>query len=204
MSYTKDRDRFTRGPGAIAARDNAGRFRKRVALSRASDARDRMLAGYTYGPQGGLSGLGAIKETEMPDDPKVPTGTGPASPPRPRTTVPWQGTTTSIPTRTGVYAPPTVKPPTGVIVDPVPPRAPPRPLPPPIVGPGGVVSGGGGGGGNTGVVPPFVDPPPIMEPPMIPDPPPTTSGGPNLKKIALIGGLLLGGYLLLRNNGTGQ
>lgn len=203
MSYTKDRDRFTRGPGAIAARDNSTRFRRRVALSRASDARDRMLAGLTYGPQGGLSGLGAIKETEMPDDPKVPTGTGPSSPPRPRITQPWQGTTTSIPTRTGVYAPPTIKPPTGVIVDPVPPRSPPLPLPPPIVGPGGVVSGGGGGS-NTGVVPPFVDPPPIMEPPMIPDAPPVTAEGPNLKKIALIGGLLLGGYLLLRNKGTGQ
>lgn len=61
MSYTRDKDAHTRGVGAIAAADGSRtRLRKRIAIGRALRARDRVMAAYTLGPNGGAVGLGAI------------------------------------------------------------------------------------------------------------------------------------------------
>lgn len=65
MSYERDKDKLTRGVGAIAALDHANprRYRQRMLRRRAMEARDRELREYTYRPGGGIGrpmGLGMV------------------------------------------------------------------------------------------------------------------------------------------------
>lgn len=59
MSYSRDKDAYTRGPGAIAAADygNARRAHERRMIQRRSGVRDRALAEYTLGPRGGIGAI---------------------------------------------------------------------------------------------------------------------------------------------------
>jgi hypothetical protein len=68
MAYGRDPDAHTRGVGAIAARDNAhpqAARARRLAKNRATVAHDRMMRTITYGPRGGISGLGALNLTNV-------------------------------------------------------------------------------------------------------------------------------------------
>lgn len=67
MSYERDRDRDTRGVGAIAALDkgNRARYQQRVARARHLERLDRKLAQYTYRPGGGMGALGMINMGAM-------------------------------------------------------------------------------------------------------------------------------------------
>jgi hypothetical protein len=63
MSYTRDKDAHMRGVGSVAARDGArprAAARRIARVKRALATRDRIMAGLTYGPNGGLAGLGAV------------------------------------------------------------------------------------------------------------------------------------------------
>lgn len=208
MGYMKDPDRYTRGPGAIAAIDGKRRFRRRVARSAASERRDRFLAGITYGAQGGLSGydsFGAIKDVEDPRDP-VPDSGGSGKTPTTSTRPPvfrptYHPTTISRPPRVPPGGSPYPPPPRGVIVDPAP-KA-------PITGTSsGTVTagsssygggGGGGGGGGTTYPPAGPDTYPVEPPDTGPgelEIPKSTAPAVNLKTLAILGGAAAGIYLL--------
>jgi len=201
MSYTRDKDRYTRGPGAIAAADNRRRFSRRVGMSRLSDERDRALAGYTFGPQGGLGRIQEDRtETEPQGSSPPPSTQGPGGswiPPR-------------LPGRGGPMPPPKPRPPTqgggpyGPFLDPrgntqvgprptVPPRTRGDTGPGPVVDPLPPAPQGGkpttGAGGGPGTVP-ITDPSsyPVEPPDSGPDIPSSSpSQGIDLKKLAIIG-----------------
>lgn len=67
MSYTRDKDAYTHGSGAIAASDynNPRRARERRMRLQRTAQRDAMLAGLTYGARGGISSLGLIDANKL-------------------------------------------------------------------------------------------------------------------------------------------
>lgn len=191
MSYERDKDKYTRGVGAIAATDanNPRRFARRQARARALNQRDKYLAQYTYG-QGGM-GL-AIDATG-----KVGAGTYGVVPPAPPTPPPGStrpttklyggsGTVLQQPSRTGTpaYQPPVLDtpPPHGVVI------------------PTRTSSGGGGGSAIAPIATapttyPGIEPPASLD---IPDDDHHTDVTPEVpyKKLAIAGGVLLGAWLL--------
>jgi hypothetical protein len=67
MGYERDKDRHTRGVGAIAALDhgNAARLRYRQMKRRRSEALDRARREYTYQPGGGLGAVEALGRVNL-------------------------------------------------------------------------------------------------------------------------------------------
>lgn len=203
MSYERDTNR-SRGVGAIASRDavNPRLARRRAARARVMDRRDRVRAGFTFGPGGGLSGLGAIdtgKDTR-PTSPVRQTdiggggrGGGPVVRPPAVTFTPQRsaistGTFASVPL-TRVFTPVVDTPPI-VVTDPGGSVV----VPPPKSGGGGVITGGGGGGS---VFQP--DPKPPQSFPESPDPidiPPETPGMDRNKLLLLAAAAAGAAYLL--------
>ena len=213
MSFHRDPDRFTRGVGAIAARDAGDRHRQQRRAQRRSMmiARDRQLAGFTYGA------FGAIQR-DLDSGPTGGGSGGPTGRPIPPTVRP---TGVSLPTSTtqGTVGPrPTLRPPIVSIDRPIlmPGRVQPQPGRPSVRYPfvpinpnapssSSTSSGGGaypgGSGSGAGVI---LDPAPpashdldLIEPTAPPASSPAAQG-PNLKKLAVIGGVIAAGYLLLR------
>ena len=205
MSYTKDPDRYTRGPNAIAAMDNRRNYARRVAVARASAVRDRALSQFTYGPQGGL---GRVKE-DREDTNQLPQGPGGSGVKNPTPKRPTYRRPTQLPPG---WLPPRPSPtptgPRGPIADPVPPPPPPGTGYPTGGGPKPAPTTGGGGGGGGSPLPTTPPPTvPTMEPPdmgpVIPDGEVATAGV-DYKKLAIIGGVIAGAYFLFfRNKSSG-
>jgi hypothetical protein len=210
MSFHRDRDLKTRGVGAIASIDHATpvRRRRRAIKARRELARDRRLANYTFGAQGGIGAINLDERHPQPDpygQGSHPAGSGGPITGGYRTPV----TTVKPPV---VVRPPSYEIPHPVMYPPSPPIMPP-PLPAPPVplptttttgGGGGTASGGGGGGGGGGTLPTLPpDPIPPFDPGLPGEPPESSS--PDYKKIALIGGgIALAAWLILRNKKRGQ
>lgn len=222
MAYIRDNDRYTRGVGAIAARDQGNRRRLmfRQARARALSERDAQLARYTYGPQGGLGAMNTGREQPPPKEPGGGSGGSGGGVPNPFAT--GSGSGYQPPTRSPFLPPlpplyPTKPPPTifgqrggviiggsaqvptrggGIIVDPIPP-----PQPQPVLTTGGTITGGGGGGVNTGPIPPDMIPPdmgPDIEPGAL-----APQTGIDMKKVVIVGALALGAYLLYKHGKAG-
>jgi hypothetical protein len=212
MSYVRDRDRFTRGVGAIAALDAGDRRRLAQRQLRANmlRARERALARFTYGhPALGAINQGQPVEPTAPgslpgggggrppggggsDGPYPPVYHPPVvyQPPPMYPTPPRFPTRPGLPPTTGTLHVPTTG---GIVVDPLPPPV--YPGTTPVLPTNGTISGGGGGGGGGIVQPPT---PPGMEPPDAGPPIPDTPHGLDMGKIALLGAVGVGLYLLLR------
>lgn len=219
----------TRGVGAIASRD-AVSPRKAIARARRkvarTNARDRVMRTITYGPRGGMSGLGAanlgyqggsggvLRQQDIRFDtgkgtvPTPPTGSGGA-------------TTTSSWTKAGIAM---LAAPSSAQFVTVPRMTIPTDPPPSATDPnagwnltGGStpVTGSGGkkvvpvsrpgtttsGGGGAPWVPPKPGPDISMPPDVaLPDVPVASGGLTKNQKIALVGAAALGAYLLYKNS----
>jgi hypothetical protein len=211
MSYERDKDKDTRGVGAIAALDkgNRARMRARAMRRRRSNALDRKLAEYTYRPGGGIGNvesLGMINVSAL-----------------------QTSTMSRVTTRGDITTTPTVKSPTlfggGGPIARIPtrlyggagttlqqasrlpallstaPAKPPSYTPPPSskapASSGPVVVGGGGAGYSTTPRPIY----PGMQEPEVPDVPedvatPAAASGPSLKTLALVGGAAVAAWWL--------
>lgn len=180
MAYERDKDRYTRGVGAIAALDHANpaRMRHRALVRRRSNRMDSAKAEYTYRPGGGIGAVEALGRVNLSGTKAIVNHYGPAGDLKTSGAVRPPGftgggggmPTSKIPTRLyggagsmlqnpAVYSsgPGSFKNPGGAPMPPRPTRPiGPLPLPTP---PGSTVttrpdkgssSGGGGGGGGGG------------------------------------------------------
>jgi hypothetical protein len=208
MSYERDRDRATRGPGAIAALDRPGGRRdlRRLARAQATIARDRAMSAVTWGalgridlgsqtgaqttrPRSGGSGITISKISPVPPPPApiMPVMTRFPDPVPPSGGIPLP---TMKPPTTG-ETPPIIAPvPILTILDP-----PPRPS---GGGPGGGMSSGGGTVMTTGGQPPPIQ---VRVGPDAPVPDVTDASDHTTRNLLLVGGGALALFLLLRKRG---
>ncbi len=182
MSYGRDRDRATRGVGAIAAADHSrARQHARSLQGRATMARDRAMAAITHGALGRVP-MADVAQTYVPIvNLRLPALTAPIG-----KIVPTSATTSS----------PIVSPP---------PPPPPAPAPPPPPPSDPVLIGGGSPGKMTTGVSmgpaPVVAVPPMPDLPPIPDlPVPTSSPAPDntLRNVIMVGGAAVAAWLYFR------
>lgn len=202
MAYERDKDRSTRGVGAIAALDRASgrRHRRRVDGARATITRDQKMAAIAGGA------LGRVDLRDRRLDP-FGTGTGTGSPKKILTNPfrPTPTVTTAAPFIPLIAPPATLSDPGRSPVEITIPRETgdsrvPAITPPALIKPGGTESPPiiGGGGGKTGILiaPPApiqIDlPPPAPDDDVLPD----QGGGSSSKTLWIVGGLALGAYLL--------
>lgn len=191
MSYGRDRDRATRGVGAIAAADHSrARQHGRSMQGRATMARDRAMAAITRGALGRVP-MADVAQTYVPVvNLRLPALTAPIG-----KIVPASATTST----------PIVSPPPAPV--PPPPPAPP-PLPSDTVHIGGGGSAGSPGRATAGVSmgpAPVVAVPPMPDLPPIPDlPVPTAAPTPDntLRNAILIGGAAVAAWLYFRRRPT--
>jgi len=215
MSYERDPDRSTRGPGAIAALDRPGgrRDQRRVMRAQATIARDRAMSAVTRGalgrialdkpPGSGISIVPKIPIKVAAPPPPLPLPVGPVmvrfpdSPPPSPVPLPMPVTTMKPPTT--VESPPIIP-----IITPVV-DLPPLALPP-IPGPSGGKSSGGSGGMSSGagtvmtsggVRPPIQ----VTIGPDAPLPDVAVAEDHTTRNLLLVGGGALALYLLLRKRG---
>ncbi len=190
MSYGRDRDRATRGVGAIAAADHSrARQHGRSMQGRATMARDRAMAAITRGALGRVP-MADVAQTYVPVVTlRLPALTAPIG-----KIVP-----TSATTSTPIISPPPPPPPT--------PSPPPAPAPPQPSDP--VLIGGGGSPGRmtTGVSmgpAPVLAMPPIPDLPPLPDLPaaPPTAPDNTLRNVILVGGAAVAAWLYFRRRPT--
>lgn len=173
MSYERDKDRMTRGVGAIAAADHSqARARHRAAVARGTQRRDRAMADISRGALGRVDlREGAKREGGGTTAWRPPVVVSPPPPP------PMPVKVAPVITET----PPIVMFPPSVL------DLPPAPLPgqlptlkpkPPVVS---------GGGGNVGISTTIETTPPFQPLPMpdVPDYQPTTTG--HGKTVLLVG-----------------
>ena len=193
MSYLRDTDRHTRGVGAIAAADNAGRARRvrQAIVSRRTQARDRAMSAIAQGALGRIPLRNEGRDTTYitPPAPAAiaqPTGGG-----RQGNYIP-PATTTAPP----YMPPPSIPPPIAVIPPPV--DSPPPTRPPILNVPPTLAPSGGGGSSTTGVVPGSPSgQPPIPLPEIGPLPTEPEAGG-NPRTLLLVGGLALAALWVFR------
>lgn len=181
MAYVFDRDRLTRGVGAIASRDHSpARLMSRVASAAATRSRDQKMAAISRGALGRVNLTGAVG------------GGGSGS------------------SRGGTYsrvnAPPTtLPPPTWIPPSTPPPTLPPPPrevetIPPvvtpitPVLYPGGSSTPVPGTPSGVMMEPPATVPPPNMTPPILVEPP--APAGDSMRTALIVGGAAVAAYFL--------
>ncbi len=188
MSYGRDRDRATRGVGAIAAADHSrARRHARSMQGRATMARDRAMAAITHGALGRVP-MADVAQTYVPVvNLRLPALTAPIG-----KIVPSSATTS-----------------TPIVSPPPPPVSPPPPAPPPPPADPVLLSGGGGaspGPMTTGVSmgpSPVIALPPMPDLPTLPDLPvaPTTPDN-TLRNVILVGGAAVAAWLYFRRRAS--
>ncbi len=221
MSYERDPDRATRGPGAIAALDRPGgrRDQRRIRGAQATIARDRAMSRVTMGALGriddtstkvgatttrsgasGGSGITPAPVYRPPPPPPLPLGPVMTTFPTPVLPPALPLSTMKPPVLSPGESPPIIAPPVPIytILDPPPVSLPPvllPPLPAPAKTSGGMSSGAGTVMTTGGMSPPiYVDPGSGVALPDVPD----TTTDHSTRNLLLLGGGALALYFLLR------
>ncbi len=216
MAYTKDKDRQTRGVGAIASLDHALPNRQALRRRVLEDTKrhDRAMAAVTRGALGTVrdpivaaAQRGIFNRTGAPQTgvrPRTGTSSVPA-PARPKTGVivtdhrpggPWVGLSNLNAQLAAIVAQPAAP----AAPAPTPPATPAAPATPATPAPTSTTSsgGGGGGGGSSGGRGPATSGPagPAVDPlPSLPDMPPAAEDN-TTRNLLIAGGAALAAYLL--------